>query len=257
MHRLIRLPARSADDLLWKVEPEGSVIWELDFGTLSDDPMELEAALLAADHFSEKFWRSYEAQTAAVAIYRGSFAEMPLELLRRIAERLPDELPIFVLLHREPGRARLAHRLSREQLGSFRVAIEDSFLPATAWAWKDPFIVPAPGDAKLGLCLPEESLCSEALLEHMESICDQLEAQQIKYRVVSETFLTEDWEGLDSLYVCSDLVTPRGVRKLMGFRAAGGMVVEGKIGAEGFEPPTYWSQTSRASQAALRPDNRT
>ena len=27
-----------------------------------------------------------------------------------------------------------------------------------------------------------------------------------------------------------------------------------KIGAEGFEPPTYWSQTSRASQAALCPE---
>ncbi len=26
------------------------------------------------------------------------------------------------------------------------------------------------------------------------------------------------------------------------------------IGAEGFEPPAYWSQTSRASQAALYPD---
>ncbi len=26
-----------------------------------------------------------------------------------------------------------------------------------------------------------------------------------------------------------------------------------EFGAEGFEPPTYWSQTSRASQAALRP----
>ena len=25
------------------------------------------------------------------------------------------------------------------------------------------------------------------------------------------------------------------------------------IGVEGFEPPTYWSQTSRASQAALYP----
>lgn len=26
------------------------------------------------------------------------------------------------------------------------------------------------------------------------------------------------------------------------------------FGAEGFEPPTYWSQTSRASQTALYPD---
>ncbi len=27
------------------------------------------------------------------------------------------------------------------------------------------------------------------------------------------------------------------------------------FGAEGFEPPTYWSQTSRASQTALCPDS--
>ena len=188
--------------------------------------MELQAALLAADHFSEKFWRSYEAQTAAVAIYRGSFDAMPLEQLRRIAERLPDELPIFVLLRQEPGRARLAHKLSREKLGSFRVAIEDSFLPANGWIWRDPFVMPAPGDEAVGICLPEESLCSEELLERIEALCDRLEAQKVKYRVVSETFLTEDWEGLDQLYVWSDLVTPRGDRKLMGFRAAGGLVEE-------------------------------
>ncbi len=254
MHQLIQLPAHSTDDLLWAVEPEGSVIWELDFCPLSEDPMEIQAALLAADYFSEKFWRTYEAQTAAVAIYRGAFDAMPLELLRRIAERLPDELPIFVLLNRESGRARLAHKLSREKLGSFRVAIEDSFLPVNGWIWRDPFVMLAPGDEKVGLCLPEEQLCSQEILDEAEALCDQLEAQGIKYRVVSETFLTEDWEGLDLLYVWPFLVTPRGSRKLMGFCAAGGVVE--KIGAEGFEPPTYWSQTSRASQAALRPDNR-
>jgi hypothetical protein len=28
------------------------------------------------------------------------------------------------------------------------------------------------------------------------------------------------------------------------------------VGASGFEPPASWSRTRRASQAALRPDNR-
>ena len=212
---LIRLPARIEDDLLWKVEPTSSVIWELDFGVLSEEPMVIQAALLAADHFCT-FWRAHEAQTAGVAIYRGSLEEMPLDLFYRIAERLPDELPIFLLLESRLGRLKLAQRLS--QLGSFQVAMKRS----APWIWQDNCIWKAPRDEKVGICLPE----SLEGLDRLERVCDRLDAEKIRYRILSETFLTESWEGLDQLYVCSDRMTAKGHRKLMGFRAAGGEVEE-------------------------------
>ena len=84
--------------------------------------------------------------------------------------------------------------------------------------------------------------------------------------MIEELFLTESWEGVDRLYVLSEATTSQGKRKLLGFCAAGGtVIVEGEslglpnevlvknFGAEGFEPPAYWSQTSRASQTALCP----
>ena len=67
------------------------------------------------------------------------------------------------------------------------------------------------------------------------------------YRLVPERLIVNSWHGLDYLLVFPKYVTEEGWRMLDGFKAAEGEV----IGAEGFEPPTFWSQTRRASQTAL------
>ena len=68
----------------------------------------------------------------------------------------------------------------------------------------------------LGVCLPTEVLKSEreAFLESLDGV---------DYRMVSETFLSEEWDGLDTIVVMQP-ISASGRRKLMGFCAAGGVV---------------------------------
>ena len=44
------------------------------------------------------------------------------------------------------------------------------------------------------------------------------------FRVISEAFLTEDWEGIDVLHVLEVALTSQGVRKIKGFEATGGII---------------------------------
>lgn len=99
----------------------------------------------------------------------------------------------------------------------------------------------------------------------MDKIILFFKAQGIRYRVIPEKLLTEKWCGIDELVVISHTISQEGLRMLQGFNAAMGSVIwmgeemdgiegtsfEKRFGAEGFEPPTFWSQTRRASQAAL------
>jgi hypothetical protein len=46
----------------------------------------------------------------------------------------------------------------------------------------------------------------------------------VSFKPVYESLLTEQWDGLDEIYVLSEALTPQGKRKLLGFEAAGGKV---------------------------------
>ena len=63
-----------------------------------------------------------------------------------------------------------------------------------------------------------------------------LELNRLKtpYRIISELYLTEGWDGIDDLIVFGSAVSRQGIRKLRGFLAAGGRVIhaEAPIGLE-------------------------
>ena len=46
------------------------------------------------------------------------------------------------------------------------------------------------------------------------------------YRLIAEDHLIRDWDGLDYLIIDPDSVSKFGMRKIMGFQAAGGTVLE-------------------------------
>ncbi len=50
-----------------------------------------------------------------------------------------------------------------------------------------------------------------------------MDAAGIPYRVITEAFLTEEWDGLEAVVAGS--VSPRGKRMLRGFCASGGIAV--------------------------------
>ena len=80
-------------------------------------------------------------------------------------------------------------------------------------------------EAQFGICFPSDVFCSGAILDRIDRY---LAALKTPYRVVFESLLSEQWEGLDSLTVWPDGLSVQGKRKLMGFRAAGGTVLDEK-----------------------------
>jgi hypothetical protein len=246
---LIVLPGRSTDDLDWQplLPPLGleKIEWEFDLGLTDpffpiDDELHFGALKLALSKFTSEIWPTFAERTAGGVLYRGSadFAsffrwsgaqeenwdawkrtrpEAKEAHLRRLftadafahyfqmlAHALPDEMPLT--LHFDASgcgtAAESAQLLSRERFEHFRVERERP--------------------AATAICMPEESLCSGAVLAKLDRLFASLKEP---YRVIEEPFLTESWEGVDRLYVLSEATSAQGRRKLMGFCAAGGLVI--------------------------------
>lgn len=71
-----------------------------------------------------------------------------------------------------------------------------------------------------GICIP--TLYRPIQQQRLKSALDQL---HIPYRIISEDLLTQEWDGLDYLIVLPEILSHLGIRKLHGFCAAGGTIV--------------------------------
>lgn len=248
----IALPCRMTDDLDWKpilaaLDPAEKLIWEFDLGLNApyfpiDDELQFSSLKLALARFAKDVWPLYSERTSHGILYRGSAdfasffqwsggqeenwlvwkkmrpeaseahmrrlfcADAFAHYFQMLAHALPDELPLTLHFDTKGCGTAAEKRqlLSRERFEHFDVAVE------------------AATDAPLAVCMPEEELCSGAVLAKLDLLFESLREP---YRVIEEAFLTESWDGVDRLYVLSEATTQQGKRKLMGFCAAGGVVV--------------------------------
>lgn len=235
----IRLPARISDDLKWEkeralAESAQKIVWEFDLGIVSiHDEIQFQANAFALDLFTKEL---HSEKTEKVVLYRGSAdfsvqemadfeewkrqrpkaredhlrrlfcADLYANYFQMLAHRLPEEVPI-VLAFFEEGcgtRAEREQLLSRERFEHFEM--ERDVIKEAPWA----------------VCFPEEERCSGEILEKMDRLFEEMEKP---FRVIGEPFLTEEWQGVDELFVLSEAISLRGRRKLQGFCAAGGTVV--------------------------------
>ncbi len=267
---MMKLSAKPHDDLHWKIEGSPS-IFEFDLGLHEpffplEDELYFNALAAALTHFAKEVWPRFpeskailyrgradfsaffcwsEAQEGNYALWKEDRAEGDEAHLKRLfcaeafvsyfqmlAHRLPDELPLSLVLDlaHTGTLAETLHLLSPERFEHFQIETAVRL------------------HSTVGVCFPPDSKCSRTVLERLNALICALPS----FKPVYEPLLTEQWDGLDEIYILPDALTSSGRRKLTGFEAAGGKVKE--FGAEGFEPPTYWSQTSRASQTALCPD---
>ena len=253
---LILLPCRVTDDLNWdailaSINPNEKIEWEFDLGLNVpffpiDDELHFSALKMALARFTKEIWPLVAERTTKAILYRGSSdfassfkwsgsqeenwqgwkegrpkgsdahlrrlfcADAFAHYFQMLSHSLPDELPLT--LHFDTlgcgTAAEIRLLLSRERFEHFHVETEQS--AATA-----------------AVCMPEETLCSGAVLEKLDRLFASLKEP---YRVIEEAFLTESWEGIDRLHVLPETTTTQGKRKLMGFCAAGGLVVaEGEL----------------------------
>lgn len=163
--------------------------------------------------------------------------DVVLEYLELLAQRLPDGLQPFVLLDMqgisEPYLA--AQLLTPERFDRLQCAVTEGALPLAAL--QSSAMVPmgfvsrhfrpleSSPKATYGICMPSMSLCRPSLDKQMQQAMQRLIQKGINFRIIAETVLTTEWDGLDFLLVATDGLSPQGFRKLRGFCAAGGTVV--------------------------------
>lgn len=238
------LSAKAHDDLNWKIEGTPS-LFEFDFGLEApffplEDELTFNALAAALTHFTKEVWPHHpearailyrgradfsqffkwsEAQEENFAIWkqeRGEGEETHLKRLfcaeafvnyfQMLAHRLPDELPLSLVLKAENtgSLAETLHLLSPERFEHFQLETGLHF------------------ESNIGVCFPPDSECSGEILRKLDLLIKGLPS----FKPVYENLLTEQWDGLDKIYVIPEALTQRGRRKLLGFKAAGGEVIE-------------------------------
>jgi hypothetical protein len=255
---MISLNCRPSDTLDWEIPETGQLFFRFCLGLEDpffkiDDEMHFEALSLGLKKFRDDIWPHVQDRTRGAVLYRGSadFASRFLwtekqinnwqqwredrietPYLRRLfcleafthyfqmlSHSLPDELPIYLLLDAaELGTIAEKHQLlSRTRFEHFQVATKGlSF--TNGWIWTDEDTIESSEKIPHAFCLPD--FCPNDLLQ------EKMDQMVHPYRVISEAFLTEDWEGVDFLHVMKDFLTEQGKRKLKGFQATGGTIID-------------------------------
>lgn len=196
--------------ILWEFETD---LWESVFL----DEAEICAFERAIDHFTNTLFdpkRSF-----GVLLYKGKM-EFDRDLVKSIAARLPDEaMPFLALDGSGLSTEQLLRELKREELMHFGLIIKGGdhpyAVPAIGWDQASPFGVYGKGELlaqkriPLALCQPEQGTFSLPA-----EVC----------RVIPEQQLIYEWDGVDELIVPP--LTSEGQRRVNGFLAAGGKVLE-------------------------------
>jgi hypothetical protein len=160
--------------------------------------------------------------------------EAALDYIQLISKQLPGEMSTYLLLNASSitDPLLLIELLEKDKYGELHRALSGSRLPVNYLALepkgglggvKNPStdtLLPI----SLGFCLPE-SLNKNTRTKAKKAI-DQLIAQKSPFRVLTESTLASEWDGLDQLLVVPETLTLAGKRKLQGFCAAGGEVIE-------------------------------
>lgn len=73
------------------------------------------------------------------------------------------------------------------------------------------------------ICLPTQVDLQQE--QHLKELCAFFKENEIAYRIIDESKLTSDWQGIDDLFVCMKNASPASIRMFRGFCAAGGRIV--------------------------------
>lgn len=252
MDNLIVCDARPSSTLDWKearaaalaiVASGKKVLWHLDFGLFGqlqkplNHPGQFANFSLAIDHFQDKLWKEFHKFSQGVVLYKGS-PEFSLPLdngfsLWREEHQLEEHEWMEKLYLRDlcgDYLEQLSRRLS-EAITPYIIfdpLCEDPLLRAlltdpasygrikTNGHWK------VAEEKEVAIYLP--SLMQPAHFFAYRKIFKQLEKEDFK--IIPENQLITSWQGLDVLHYHSGAISPAGHRKIQGFLAAGGQVIE-------------------------------
>lgn len=226
----VELPSQPHQNLDWTkqlvLDKDEKVVWYFNLGLEDphfplDDELRFSALALALQQFTKEVWPQFQEQTLGLCLYRGiiasdRWAEFAM-YFQMLAHKLPDEAPIWLLFDLDPtfSASKAMQLISVDGFEHFHIALRGKLLPRDGYEWDDKQLVYRSQKATTGLVFPSTLVAPEQF--------DRLAKEPV--RIVHESFLAEQWDGLDRLVVIADSLTPQGQRMLQGFAAAGGEVV--------------------------------
>lgn len=164
--------------------------------------------------------------------------DVAVEYLSLLATRLPDSLSTYLFLdmHLLPRSPVIEMQiLNPERFDRFRLALKGHQLPFHALGWKSPSAqgysgssvvdLPAIQSASIGVCIPPMHFYQLQNYQGLEEGIFALQKKSISFKLIAESHLTSQWDGLDYLLYSPSGLSGQGKRKLQGFCAAGGTVI--------------------------------
>lgn len=254
----IDLPCKPSDTLDWKEPLEQArlavakgerIAWRCLLGMEAPYyplgcEMQFQSASLAMVQFSESVWPEFKESTDYICLYRGSahfhsfFAwterqrddqvrfgeEEPLFCadayaiyFRMLMSRLPDEAKILLLfdLLRIATVSEALQIISKDRFEHFSIGLRGIDIPLEGLWWEGDHLETRTIATKEAVVFPEE------FSDRAEELC-----QIPGVKILFEQTISEEWEGIDRIYALKGSLTVQGARKLSGFQAAGGEVIE-------------------------------
>jgi len=172
-----------------------------------------------------------------------------VEYLYLLTSRIPDSLPVFLYLDVSPVSRSLSAELqllNPERFDRFQVALKNTHLTYNAFGWNVPspygYIgnvaiqkLPEMPELSIGVCIPPLNNYQTHSYLELENAIKELQTRSLPFKLIGENYLTSQWDGLDYLLFAQSGMSAQGMRKLLGFCAAGGIPVSTgeKVGLPG------------------------
>lgn len=170
--------------------------------------------------------------------------DVSIEYLSLLASRLPDSIPCYLFLDTTSISNDITKQiqlLNPDRYEFLHLALKGTSLPFNSWGWHSHATnqgyvganfknISKASDAQIGICLPLGNYYASNQWEGFRTIIDYLFNQKLNFKLIAESQLITQWDGLDYLFYNPEGLSPQGKRKLLGFCAAGGQVVStGKL----------------------------
>lgn len=255
---------KEVEDAAQKYVEEGfQLFWMLDLGLFEGlklpltDQTQFLSLILSLEHLRDTLWKKFKNHTLGICLYQGpanflkqlkwdnhlqnnyliwgrerlgeKFNETDQDLksifardavaeyLTGMANRMPDAMQMYATLDVDPSINLMMEMqlLHRECFDRIHLIIKTGRLP-TLFNY-DP--------ATVGICLPGCQIVDPAAYIGFKNVLESLLNKKIPFRIIPEAYLINEWDGLDYLIVNPEYVSAQGERKLQGFCAAGGTVI--------------------------------
>jgi len=161
-------------------------------------------------------------------------ADVLAEYFQRLCSFLPDSLLAFCLVDTSSlSLAETAYFAIKERFGHLLLGVTPTPLLIGHIKWEGSenqySLKPTFTEslvAPLGLCLPPLETITDEHISKVSDTLSELNQNNKPVRILTETYLHESWDELDELIIFPDLISTQGKRKVQGFVAAGGSVID-------------------------------